>query len=234
MGYKRIEIKYPETITTSSFSKPRNIKTFLVVEQLVSDLIGVEIIEDTREYCVLEEITELDSASFQHTLQRGLLLLNQYAQFVYDTAGKLPKQNDDEATSYFIKNYSVDKFFKYAIKLLHTTNLPREELQRFLLLINNLQLIAYTYAVYGMIRKEDPKAKQTLEKVNILVSTFTALLFQPGISKLNAFADDINSLQTELSEGKNEYICLLQIVNILKLSIMHLPLLDAVKVRPQL
>ncbi len=231
-GYKKIKIKYKQDIHGSgAMRKERPFKTLTVIKSVLRYMIGAEITEDKPGRCVIEEITALDSSSFKNTFRRGFLLLLENADYIEHSKPKDISKIYQFETIYFLRFYTPDKFFQYATKLLKEADMSKQEKQRYLLLINNLKIIGHFYALIGEMKKRLKISQKALMKVNNIVRLFYEQVFDPKMNELNKLTDSINDLQLELINKKTQDLLLITIINILKHSLLYLPLEELVKVK---
>ncbi len=223
-GYKRIELTYNEKVSTTGLYNKKEMKTFFLIDKVVNQLVGLEIIEDKPGYCVIEEITNTDSCSFDNTFRRSFLLLIEFSKNVCDNINKPNNDVNDYLSEYFHRFYSINKFFNYSLKLLSSANMPSDEILRYTLLINSLQSIGYSYSILGFMNKDAAKVRAYMEKINKLLYDFYKQCFKPGIEGLNSLASDTNDIQIQIANDKSCERFLLGIVNTLKLSIAFIPI----------
>jgi|GEM_PF-5231810 len=214
MGYKKITIKHDKNVITNPFYKEKSLSTKRMIEKTVSDLSGVEITESSEQELIMEEITNPSAVSFNNIFRRGFLLLLEFSE---------SRSNNEKAEfNIFEEYYDMDKYFKLAIKVLNVTSMDEELKERYLLLVNNLQLIGYNYSIFKATSKK--KNIQEVRQINGALRTFYNICFKPGLQEIGELAGVLNDIQGRLKNGKFQSIGLIGVVNILKLSIINLPI----------
>ena len=205
-GYKRIEVKYSPFVEPSGFYSKKKISTFLIIQQLVSYYIGVEIVEEKQGFCVIEELVDVDNLSFQNSFNRGFLLLLELSKPSQDLVGDDETKITETGTPVIGRFYMIDKFFKYSLKVLDNSNLSKEEIQRISLLINHLDIIGYDIAVFKTFEIKKEEDKKVLGEISGLLRIFYNQCLKPEIESLNDFTEKLNWLQKKLISSDSKSI----------------------------
>jgi len=87
-----------------------------IIQALVNRFIGVEIIDQGNDYCVLKELNEISLKEFEQTLRRVFLLLISMA----DNVQKALKGEREGLRSIHMIDTNIDRFIDYCFRVLNT------------------------------------------------------------------------------------------------------------------
>ena len=232
-GYKRIEVRYEPKVKANQFYKQEEIDTMFAIERFTHNCIGLEITEDKPGLCVLEEIINLDKTSFINSFRRGFLLLLEFAEQINNLSEKTSKGSAEQQQEYdFLPKYYVfDRFFKHAIKSLKYSDFEQQKIESYAILINNIQLMSYAYAIYGTMPNKSKGYNIILKEVNQTLRLFYEQCFNPELGKLDELAYKINEIQEKILKSKTNDTALLNIINIMKLTKQQLITEEIIKTK---
>jgi phosphate uptake regulator len=147
-------------------------KTINFIQEVVDKLIGVEIIEQSKNSCKIKQITAVSEDEFDSVLRRIFLLLLSLSEEALEIVEKNSK--DTEITEN--KHNNIDKFVNYCIRLLNKKG-HQEKTTLYYYLIQELEEIsdAYSFLVREFVqnkRKIDKKTVEVFKNVNDSLRTF--------------------------------------------------------------
>lgn len=191
-GYDEILVKFNQKkmenpykfYTIHSFDKTKKFKEeknpYEVLQGFVSRFIGIEIIEQGKDYVLIKEMGEPTSKEFENSLRRVFLILQQMAE---ETNEAIQTNQHARISNMHDIDINLDKFHDYCIRVLNKTG--NKNSKKSNLLFSTLFLIELTGDEFKNIAKhisEDmPKSKYALlkemsksilDEVNIFYSLF--------------------------------------------------------------
>lgn len=115
MGYDDIKLIYSSPLS-SHFRINKEEKVISIVHEEVDRLVGIEVVQQKENFCIIKDLSELSSAEFESALRRVFLLLNDAAKDFIDAI-----KSDDRVLLETIeeKHNSVTKFVSYCLRLIN-------------------------------------------------------------------------------------------------------------------
>ena len=166
-GYEEIRL-YFENETTMDLKRNKSVKVMDIIREETSKLIGVEIIEQGKQHCVIKEITSSSGKDFDKILRRIFFLVFDMTNDIYETIQTgLP---NSDPTNIEFKHTTIRKFILYCLRLLN--KIGYKEFRKTTLLYNYLGVIEeitddYEYAILEYLRysnRLNNKLMKLLEK----------------------------------------------------------------------
>ncbi|HII71263.1 TPA: AbrB/MazE/SpoVT family DNA-binding domain-containing protein [Candidatus Woesearchaeota archaeon] len=117
-GYDVIDIRYSEPHTKHLRTGAKK-KISSVVHEEVSRLVGVEVIQQKEDSCMIKSISQTTSDDFQNILRRIFILLTDFAD---DISNGYKEANTGLLESAEEKHDNITKFISYSLRLLNKTN----------------------------------------------------------------------------------------------------------------
>ncbi len=151
-GYEEIKL-YFENETTMDLKRNKSVKVMDIIREETSKLIGVEIIEQGKQHCVIKEITSSTGKDFDKILRRIFFLVFDMTNDIYEIIQTgLP---NSDPTNIEFKHTTIKKFILYCLRLLN--KIGYKEFRKTTLLYNYLGVIEeitddYEYAILEYLK----------------------------------------------------------------------------------
>ncbi len=111
-GYDEIKILFDNT-RTKDLKGGGEVDVFSVIRERVNELIGVEIISQGNNFCVIKEVTQPSEKEFDTILRRIFLLILDMGSESFDSIKNLKEKNIT------FRHDTIDKFVSYCLRLLN-------------------------------------------------------------------------------------------------------------------
>ena len=169
-GSDEINVRFSQYIEDLKTRKKH--KTINFIQETINNLIGVEIIEQTKNYCKIKQITNVSEDEFDIVLRRIFLLLLSLSEEAFE----IVENNNRNIETIENKHNNIDKFVNYSIRLLNKKG-HAEKTTLYYYLIQELEEMsdAYSFLIREFVnnkRKIDKKTIDVFKQVNDSLRTF--------------------------------------------------------------
>jgi len=115
MGYDDIKLIYGQPLA-KHFRLNKNEKVISVVHEEVNRLVGIEVVQQKENFCMIKDLSEPSSAEFDSALRRVFLLINDASKDLIESI----KTNDRVLLETIEeKHNSITKFVSYCLRLIN-------------------------------------------------------------------------------------------------------------------
>ncbi len=172
--------------------------TFPIIQRIVSNLIGFEIVEHKNNFCKIAATAQPSAEQFNTLLQRSLNIITYTQELVQEDIKKLsfPRLSEIETQS-----NDVRRFLLFCTRTLHKTSITNRKEESFLhLLLERLILIEHNhYYLYQKISKiKKPKAREEVKKLYFRVCSLFLLFKEMFFKKDSRHFAKINKEWEEI------------------------------------
>ncbi|MBU0615889.1 MAG: AbrB/MazE/SpoVT family DNA-binding domain-containing protein [Nanoarchaeota archaeon] len=195
-GFDEIKVRFDEQYTHHiRIDKKKNIIS--VIQKEVNRLIGVEVIDQKKDSCVIKDISGDSFKDFDVILRKVFLLTNESLDNIIKGTRTKEKCFLEEVED---KHDTITKFISYCLRLMNQKGYPDYKKSRFIYtIINALDLIAdiNKYAAREIISYNKIFKKDTISVIELIrtnFNTFYELYYQFNLqkfAKLNEIRDKI-------------------------------------------
>jgi len=119
-GYDDIKLIYKNPLT-KHFREGKQIKVLTVIHEEVNRLVGIEIVQHKEDFCMIKDLSEINSAEFDSALRRVFLLMGDASKELVEAI-----KNKDNVLLETIeeKHDSITKFVSYCLRLINKGKYP--------------------------------------------------------------------------------------------------------------
>ena len=203
-GYDVIEINYknPEThhLRTSESKKISSI-----IHEEVSRLVGVEVIQQKENSCLIKTISKTSAEDFQNILRRIFILLTDFGQ---DMATAYKDVNKDLLESAEEKHDNITKFISYSLRLLNKkSNYPPTERTMMFHVIASLERIVDTLKWGGRRglkfrkKKFSKRTVDLIERIMQTINMYYDFFYKFDINKVGKIYQHRHNIREEIDNN---------------------------------
>lgn len=191
LGYDEIAVKFDNTVTTHlRLNKKVNVLSVLHAE--VNRLIGVEIIKQTENFCVIKSISEGSIKEFASLVRRIFLLLKDAHE---DLVEDIKNKDFSSLETIEEKHDTITKFVSYCLRLLNKYGYvdPKNTTVMYHILASIDKITdIIKYAARDVLKfKEKPKkeTKDILDFMNSCIKDYIDLFYKFEVNKITDFTE---------------------------------------------
>lgn len=202
MGFGEIRLVYQNTKVEDLKTK-KEISANKLIEDIINKFIGVEIIEQEKNYTVIKQVSKISETEFDNVLRRIFFILNSMSQETL----KVIKNKDVELQKTITQKHdTIEKLTNYCLRLLNKKgHLDYKKTSLFYYFIFELEEIA---DVYNFIAKESlekrlkpsKEALKLFEHVNKSWDTFYKMFYKYDKEKVISIIKDRRTLWGEINK----------------------------------
>ena len=188
-GYDEIAVKFNNPVTIH-FRPNKKIKVISVIHEEVNRLVGVEIIQQKENFCVIKDISQASIKEFDTALRRIFLLLTDANN---DLINGAKSNNVVLVETIGEKHNTITKFASYCLRLLNKHGYPEPKKITFLYhIIASLDKIAdiLKYTARDIIDYKprfSSEGKEVLTAIQDSIKDYSDLFYKFEISKVVNF-----------------------------------------------
>ncbi|MCK4521587.1 MAG: phosphate uptake regulator PhoU [Nanoarchaeota archaeon] len=188
-GYDEIAIKFDDPLTTH-FRLNKKLKVLSIIHTEVNRLVGVEIIKQTENFCLIKDISQSSIKEFDNVLRRIFLLLKDTNN---DLMNGLKKRDFVLAETIEEKHDTITKFVSYCLRLLNKYGYEDSKKTAILYhtiasldkITDIMKYVARDTLIYKPTLKKESKA--TLDLINNSMESYFDLFYKFEKNKIMDF-----------------------------------------------
>ena len=223
-GYDEIEVKFSKS-TTKHYRRQKTVTYSSVVHEIVSRLVGAEVVEETENRILIKYITQDANEDFRIVLRRIFLLLKDTSQSFLDG---VKSNNRDLISTIENKHDNINNFVNYCLRLLNKYGYPDvKKTSLYFHLIASIDKIVdvLKYNARDALNYNKKYHRETiviLEKIHHSIELYYNLFYQFDLKKVNELnknRDEVKQLIEEKMKiiPHEELIHLAKMVQILEI-----------------
>lgn len=207
-GIDEIEIDFPQEL-------------IIEIERIVNELIGFEIIEQNKNYCLIQEITNTSQNDFENIIRRLFLL----TKSMLEDGLIAIKNNDKELIEHLeYRDIDINKFSYYCKRLINKNNDLNFDKISYYQIVESLEFIGdeIKRLFWHLIKSKSKFSKKDIElyeKVNILFNDCYTFVYNPKEILLKKIRKDYVFLRNNFLVDNKDLWIRHYLFNILDLSI---------------
>lgn len=209
-GYEVINVKFDDQ-TCTHFRTKEDKNVLSVIHEEVNRLVGVEIIQQKKDMCIIKSISEPSFKDFDTILRRIFLLLN---DITLDLVQGVETNNKILIETIEEKHNTISKFASYCLRTLNQKGYQNPENSYFLYhIIATLDKITDTIkycarSISNIKNKFNKESIMILKGISDSIRMYNELFYKFDIKKvidLSENRDDVKNRIKELSNKKIPY-----------------------------
>ena len=114
-GYDDIKLLYRSPLT-QHYRTHENTKVISIIHEEVNRLVGVEVVQQKEDFCMIKDLSEPNSAEFDSALRRVFLLINDASNDMLEAVKSNDKVMLEDIEE---KHDSITKFVSYCLRLIN-------------------------------------------------------------------------------------------------------------------
>jgi hypothetical protein len=177
MGYDEIKLKFKKPLATH-YRHNKEEKVISVVHQEVNRLVGVEVVQQKEDFCVIRDLSEPSPREFENIMRKVFLILN-------DTTADLIEAIEDKDAILLEtleeKHDSVTKFISYCLRLLNKRNKGGKDLLLYHILSNLdkiMDVLKYSARDINEIGNLKKETVSLIKKIGFAISKYYDLFYK--------------------------------------------------------
>ncbi|MBD3248939.1 AbrB/MazE/SpoVT family DNA-binding domain-containing protein [Candidatus Woesearchaeota archaeon] len=201
MGCDEIELIYNKPLA-KHYRKDKEEKIISIIHEEVNRLVGIEVVQQKDNFCIIRDLSENSAAEFDSALRRVFLLLNDASN---DLKQAVKDRDNVLLDTIEEKHNSITKFVSYCLRLINKGKFkdPQKSMTLYHI-ISNLDKITdiLKYSARD-IREQGNKLKKEsrdiIEKINESIITYYELFYKFDFSKSSKLYEDRDDIIKDIS-----------------------------------
>ena len=211
-GYDTIKIHFDpqaeyQNIYTSyaDFNKKMTVGSIEVVRDAFNGLIGMEIIDHKRDFCVVKDLGEITDKEFDNAFRRIFFLIEGMGE---DNMQLLKERKESLFKAIDITDTTVDRFCDYCLRVLNKKSYKNFKktsvMYSFVLLLEYIgdEYKRVSRHIFNLKNKENHQLRTLFEDTNKLFSLFSSLFYNFKKEKMIQLYEDTEKLKVKIKKSK--------------------------------
>ena len=215
LGASEIKIKY-DNQEVYDLDKKKKIKTMDLMRNIINELIGLEIIKQGNNYCVVKEISSVKEEEFDPVYRRIFFTLLNLARDSLDSIKNKDKEGIENIVNYLDPN--INKLFKFCLRILSKENTYVKDVISKTVILHGLERIGDLYSEISrtLLRNKTMKLNSESLKLYGEVNDLLELYYETYYKKDNKKVEDLHSKAKLLKEKLADSESDLAVITVLK------------------
>ena len=187
------------------FQDPKQLET--IYDVLRKTCIGFEIIEQSKNFVIIKEISKPEHHEFENVLRRNFLFLLSVAK---DSLEAIKKQDYQELKNITLRDHNINKYSDFCRRILNKRSVSEFSKNAPLYcIIEQMEKIGDLYrdiceTTYENKLNLDKNTLELYERVNDFISNFYELFYKFNFENIEAFGKKRNEILRLLNNSKSE------------------------------
>jgi phosphate uptake regulator len=206
LGASEIKILYDDQEVYNP-DKKRKIKTMDLIREIVNELIGLEIIKQGNNFCILKEISSVKGEEFDPVYRRIFLTLLNLAKDSLDAIRNKDKNGLENIIKYLDPN--INKLFKFCLRIISKENNYIKDVMSKTIILHGLERIGDLYSEISRMLLNNKNIKinnETLRiynDVNNLLGEFYEIYYKKDNKKIETLHMKAKNIKEEIMNSKS-------------------------------
>ncbi len=201
LGYDAIEIHFHNQ-TATHHRTMKEVKIISIIHEEVNRLVGVEIVQQRENYCLIKNISTSSIDDFAILLRRTFGLLIDASN---DLVEGIKKNDKVLVETIEEKHDTLTKFVSYCLRLLNKRGFSEKHDKNYYHILANIDLITdmikYTARYYLQLKnKPSAKSVEILEKINKCVQKYQEFFFKFNKELMNSIILNRDEILREIAK----------------------------------
>ncbi len=184
------------------FNNPRQLET--IYDVLRKTCLGFEIIEQSKNFIIIREISKIENTEFENVLRRNFLFLMSVAN---DSLDAVKKQDFEELKNITLRDHNINKYSDFCRRMLNKRPLPEKNSPLYHI-IEQSEKIGDMYRdlclhIYENKSKLNNDALGIYEKINSFFNVFYELFYKFNLPNLEEFGQKRNEIREMIKKALN-------------------------------
>jgi phosphate uptake regulator len=198
VGYDEIKLRF-KTPQAIYYRFDRKEKVISVIHEEVNRLVGIEVVQQKEDFCIIKDISDPSPREFDNILRKVFLILNDASN---DLIEAIEKNDAILLETIEEKHNSVTKFISYCLRLLNKRNKGGKDLLLYHILSNLDKIMdALKYsardinAINTGLKKETIKV---LRQIAFSITKYHELFYKFDFSKVSSLYENRDNVIREI------------------------------------
>ena len=192
-GYEQVKI---------IFNTPEQLE--IIYDVLRKTCIGFEIIEQSKNFIIIKEISKPEHHEFENVLRRNFLFLLSVAN---DSLDSIKKQDYDELKNITLRDYNINKYSDFCRRILNKRSISEKNPPLYHI-IEQLEKLGDIYRdlclyIYENKLKIDKETLQIYQKINEFLNSFYVAFYKFNFENMEEFGRTRQALRELLNKSLN-------------------------------
>ena len=192
-GYEQVKI---------IFNTPEQLE--IIYDVLRKTCIGFEIIEQSKNFIIIKEISKPEHHEFENVLRRNFLFLLSVAN---DSLDSIKKQDYDELKNITLRDYNINKYSDFCRRILNKRSISEKNPPLYHI-IEQLEKLGDIYRdlclyIYENKLKIDKETLEIYQKINEFLNSFYVAFYKFNFENMEEFGRTRQALRELLNKSLN-------------------------------
>lgn len=196
-GYDELEIVFDKPLMHDNRNNA-TIKASDAILKIVNNLIGIEVVRQGKNFCLIKEVSKTQKDEFQNLLRRLFFLILSIGE---DAVEALKNNDTQTLANVLLLEANVNKFSHYCLR---TLNKFSSEQKEFAFIIRSLEMISDKYCFLIKNSKFNKKMLELFSQLNNILRQFYETFYDTKTSKVIEFYNQMNDFKQPILKQKLE------------------------------